>query len=70
MTGATAIAVASSSGRPAVPVPETRLEIGTPGPGDPFSLAISPDGRSVVFQPQDRPLRSGFDRSSRRRPGH
>ena len=30
--------------------PEVRLHINTPPPGDPASFAISPDGRSVVFQ--------------------
>ena len=37
-------------------LPETRLEIVTPPTADPLSLAISPDGRSVVFQAgQDSP---------------
>ena len=31
------------------PAPEVRLDIMTPETGDPASLAISPDGRSVVF---------------------
>jgi len=36
---------------------ETRLEIVTPPAADPLSLAISPDGRSVVFQAgQDPPM--------------
>jgi Tol biopolymer transport system component len=35
--------------RPVAPPPETRLEIATPGADDPFSFAISPDGRSLVF---------------------
>jgi Tol biopolymer transport system component len=37
-------------------LPETRLEIVTPATVDPLSFAISPDGRSVVFQAgQDSP---------------
>ncbi len=38
-------------------VPETRLEIVTPPAEDPLSLAISPDGRSVVFQVGQDPPR-------------
>ena len=41
--------VAFPAADPLVP-PETRLEIVTPPAADPLSLAISPDGRSVVFQ--------------------
>jgi len=37
--------------------PETRLEIVTPPARDPMSLAISPDGRSVVFQAGHDPPR-------------
>ena len=49
-TGAPLAMVASAGrGSPAEP-PETRLEIVTPPAADPLSLAISPDGRSVVFQ--------------------
>ncbi len=40
-----------------VDVPETRLEIVTPPAADPLSLAISPDGRSVVFQAGQDPPR-------------
>ncbi len=47
--------VAFAPGVPAE-VPETRLEIVTPPAADPLSFAISPDGRSVVFQAgQDPP---------------
>ena len=35
--------------RPAAEAPETRLEITTPATDDPLSLAVSPDGRKVVF---------------------
>ena len=35
--------------RPALYAPELRLEIPTPPTYDPFSLAISPDGKTVVF---------------------
>ena len=35
--------------RPISPPPETRLEITTPPTTDPLSLAISPDGRKIVF---------------------
>ena len=38
-------------------VSETRLEISTPPAADPLSLAISPDGRSVVFQAGQDPPR-------------
>ena len=34
--------------------PETRLEIVTPPTDDPLSLAMAPDGRSLVFQARDR----------------
>jgi len=34
---------------PTLPLPEARLEINTPSTPDPFSLAISPDGRRIVF---------------------
>ena len=39
-----------------VTAPETRLEIVTPPAADPLSFAISPDGRTVVYQAgQDQP---------------
>ena len=38
-------------------MPETRLEIVTPPAADPLSFAISPDGRSVVFQAGQDPPR-------------
>ncbi len=49
----------SSRSRPDAPaeVAETRLEIVTPPAVDPLSLAISPDGRSVVFQAEQDPPR-------------
>jgi eukaryotic-like serine/threonine-protein kinase len=47
--GATLAIVAFPAADPLEP-PETRLEIVTPPAADPLSLAISPDGRSVVFQ--------------------
>ncbi|MEQ1757194.1 MAG: protein kinase [Vicinamibacterales bacterium] len=34
---------------PVASLPETRFELTTPSTTDPFSLAISPDGRQVVF---------------------
>ncbi len=46
--------VAFAPGAPA-DVPETRLEIVTPPAADPLSLAISPDGRMVVFQAGEDP---------------
>jgi Tol biopolymer transport system component/predicted Ser/Thr protein kinase len=42
-------AVQHLSEAPAAALPETRLEISTPSTPDPLSLAISPDGRNVVF---------------------
>ena len=48
-TGATLAIVAFPAADPLEPL-ETRLEIVTPPAADPLSLAISPDGRSVVFQ--------------------
>ena len=53
IAGALAV-VAFAPGAPAE-VPETRLEIVTPPAEDPLSLAISPDGRSVVFQAGQNP---------------
>jgi serine/threonine protein kinase len=54
-------------------LPETRLEIVTPPTADPLSLAIAPDGRSVVFQAgQDSPqlwLRSLDSEEARPLPG-
>jgi serine/threonine protein kinase len=53
MTVAALLAVAAVAAlvwnRPAPEAPETRLEIATPPTTDPVSLAISPDGRQVVF---------------------
>ena len=49
VTGATLALVTFPAADPLEP-PETRLEIVTPPAADPLSLAISPDGRSVVFQ--------------------
>ena len=43
--------------RAPIEVPETRLEIVTPPADDPLSLAISPDGRSLVFQAGKDPPR-------------
>jgi serine/threonine protein kinase len=55
IAGALAI-VASGPDAPAE-VAETRLEIVTPPAVDPLSFAISPDGRSVVFQAEQDPPR-------------
>lgn len=38
---------------PAAPGPVTRLELTTPTTTDPASLAVSPDGRAVVFSAKD-----------------
>ena len=38
-----------SRGTSTIDVPETRLEITTPPPSSQFSIAVSPDGRSIVF---------------------
>src|SRR4030095_5976528 len=35
--------------RPALTLPEARLEIATPPSADPVSFAISPDGRALTF---------------------
>ena len=52
-----AFAIVTFAPRTPADVPETRLEIVTPPAADPLSLAISPDGRSVVFQAgQDPPM--------------
>jgi hypothetical protein len=53
---ATAAAFAVGSRRPAE-APEIRLEVVTPPAADPLSLAISPDGRSVVYQAGQDPPR-------------
>jgi serine/threonine protein kinase/Tol biopolymer transport system component len=58
MAAAVAI-VASFAGAPA-DLPETRLEIVTPSAADPLSFAISPNGRSVVFQAGQDPPRLWF----------
>ena len=50
-------------------LPETRLEIVTPAAADPLSFALSPDGRSVVFQAGRTRLVSGSGLSIRRRRG-
>ena len=52
-----ALAVVSFEPRTVAGLPETRLEILTPSAEDPLSLAISPDGRSVVFQGGQDPPR-------------
>ena len=52
-----ALAVVALAPRNVVELPETRLEIATPPAEDPLSLAISPDGRSVVFQGGQDPPR-------------
>jgi eukaryotic-like serine/threonine-protein kinase len=44
------LGILASVGRVPAELPETRLELVTPPADDPFSLAIAPDGRSVVFQ--------------------
>jgi serine/threonine protein kinase len=46
---AAAVAAALVWNRPPSEPPETRLEIATPPTTDPVSLAISPDGRQIVF---------------------
>jgi serine/threonine protein kinase len=46
---AAAVAAALVLNRPPSEPPETRLEIATPPTSDPVSLAISPDGRQIVF---------------------
>jgi serine/threonine protein kinase len=46
---AAGIGLFRSSNRPPVDLPETRFELVTPPTSDPASLAISPDGRSIVF---------------------
>ena len=53
----TALALVSFAPRSVAEQPETRLEIVTPAAEDPLSLAISPDGRSVVFQGGQDPPR-------------
>ena len=52
-----ALAIVVFAPRTPADVPETRLEIVTPPAADPLSLAISPDGRSVVFQAEANPSR-------------
>lgn len=47
---AAGLGIVPSMRRAAVELPETRLELVTPAADDPLSLAIAPDGRSVVFQ--------------------
>ena len=54
---AAAFAIVAFAPGPPAEVPETRLEIVTPPAADPLSLAISPDGRSVVFQAGQDPPR-------------
>src|SRR5262249_44115741 len=46
--GAALVVVSLLYFNPATP-PEIRVEISTPSNGDPFSFAISPDGRRLVF---------------------
>jgi serine/threonine protein kinase len=50
-----AAAIAARAFRPAPPSPEMRLDIGTPPTADPASLAISPDGRKIVFVAEGQP---------------
>ena len=51
-----ALAIVAFAPRVPADVAETRLELVTPSAADPLSLAISPDGRNVVFQAgQDPP---------------
>jgi serine/threonine protein kinase/Tol biopolymer transport system component len=52
-----ALALVAFAPRTVAAPPETRLEIVTPAAEDPLSLAISPDGRSVVFQGGQDPPR-------------
>ena len=52
-----AIGIVAVAPRAPADVPETRLEIVTPPAVDPLSFAISPDGRSVVFQAGQDPPR-------------
>ena len=52
-----AVAFVAFAPGPASALPETRLEIVTPAASDPLSFAISPDGRSVVFQSGQDPPR-------------
>ena len=54
---AAAFAVLAFNPRAPAEMPETRLEIVTPPAADPLSFAISPDGRSVVFQAGQDPPR-------------
>ena len=54
---AVAAAVVALPKAPSETTAETRLEIVTPAAEDPLSLAISPDGRSVVFQAGREPPR-------------
>src|SRR5262245_21243614 len=49
VAAAAAAAVATLRLRPVTPALETRVDIVTPATRDPFSFAISPDGRKVVF---------------------
>ena len=61
----TIVAAALGAGalRPAPDAPEIQLEIATPPTTDPVSLAISPDGRSVVFVASDQSRPSLWVRS-------
>ena len=54
---AAAFAIVALVPRAPAEVPETRLEIVTPPARDPMALAISPDGRSLVFQAGQDPPR-------------
>ena len=54
---AAVVAVVMSAGRAPAELPETRLEIVTGRTDSPASLAISPDGRGVVFQASQGPPR-------------
>ena len=48
MTAIAAVAIALAF-RPGPSAPETRLDIATPPTTDPASLAISPDGKKILF---------------------
>jgi eukaryotic-like serine/threonine-protein kinase len=50
---ATAVALVPMVRRPLVQLPETRLQIVTPPADDPASFALSPDGRSLIFQARE-----------------
>jgi eukaryotic-like serine/threonine-protein kinase len=43
-------AIGAAMSRPPAELPETRLQVATPPTNDPFSFALSPDGRTLVFE--------------------